>query len=302
MISKKHFSIVIGVLIVGLIVGSFFDYQISTALYSKNNGFGIFFAAFGEWPGYAMLAFLGGYTFMLALKYYRKNIGGIGLMAAGIVAFGCASFFLGKAIFSINAYNHPENTIFPGLLIGAGLMVPPLAAGIFFGNKVQNKELWKISLFVLLAIAAAIGAITVIKHIPHRPRFRLVTSNSDVDFYPWFRIFKDYDHCVKDLGIDKEEFKSFPSGHVGISSAIFMSVYIPMLLEMKNPKKLKSIFFYVSCAYILLLAYTRILVGAHYLSDVSAGGIIPLVIFMVLIFMLDKDAKKFEEQQTQQAE
>ena len=301
MISKKHFSIVIGVLIVGLIVGSFFDYQISTALYSKNNGFGIFFAAFGEWPGYAMLAFLGGYTFMLALKYYRKNIGGIGLMAGGVVAFGCASFFLGKAIFSINAYNHPENTIFPGLLIGAGLMVPPLAAGIFFGNKVQNKELWKISLFVLLAIAAAIGAITVIKHIPHRPRFRLVTSNSDVDFYPWFRIFKDYDNCVS-AGINKEEFKSFPSGHVGISSAIFMSVYIPMLLEMKNPKKLKSIFFYVSCAYILLLAYTRILVGAHYLSDVSAGGIIPLAIFMVLIFILDKDAKKFEEQQTQQAE
>ena len=302
MISKKLFSIVIGVLIVGLIVGSFFDFQISTALYSKNNGFGIFFAAFGEWPGYAMLAFLGGYTAMLAFKYYRKNIGGIALIGAGFVAFALASFFLGKAVYSTNAYNHPEKTFFPGLLVGAGLMIPPLAAGIFFGNKVQNKELWKISFFVLIAIAVAIGAITIIKRIPHRPRFRLVTSNDEIDFYPWFRIFKDYDHCVKDLGIDKEEFKSFPSGHIGITSAMFMSVYIPMLLEIKKPNKLKTIFFCVSCAYILLLAYTRILVGAHYLSDVSAGGIIPLAVFMVLIFILDKDAKKFEEQQTQQAE
>ena len=298
MINKKYFSIAIAVLIATFIIGSFFDYQISTALFSKNNGFGLFFAAFGEWPGYAMLAFLGGYTAMLAFKFYRKNLGGISLIGAGVVAFGCASFFLGKAVFSINAYNMPEKTLFPGLLVGAGLMIPPLCAGLFFGNKVHNKELWKISFFVLLSIAISIGIITVVKRIPHRPRFRLVTANDEIDFHPWFSICKEYDHYVKDLGIDKEEFKSFPSGHVGISSAMFLSVYIPMLLEMKKPEKLKNIFFFVSCAYILLLAYTRILVGAHYLSDVSAGGIISLAIFLVLIFLLDKHAKKFEEEQT----
>ena len=298
MINKKHFSIVIGVLLVGFIIGSFFDYQISTALFVRNNGFGIFIAAVGEWPGYAMLAFLGGYTFMLALKYYRKNIGGIGLMAASVIAFGCASFFLGKAIFSVNAYNMVDKTIILGLPIGTLLMIPPLLAGLFFGNKVQNKELWKISFFILLAIAVSIGIITIVKRIPHRPRFRLVTSNNEIDFQPWYIIFKDYKHCINDLGLDKEDFKSFPSGHVGISSAMFLSVYIPMLLEMKKPEKLKIIFFSVSCAYILLLAYTRILVGAHYMSDVCGGGIISLAVFLVLIFLLDKTARRFEEGQT----
>lgn len=298
MINKKYFSIFVGVLLVGFIIGTFFDYQISTALFNKNNGFGIFFAAFGEWPGYAMLAFLGGYTFMLALKYYRKNIGGIGLMAGSVVAFGCASFFLGKAIFSVNAYNMENQTFKLGLLFGTLLMIPPLLAGLFFGRKVQNKELWKISFFSLLAIAVAIGIITIVKRIPHRPRFRLVVSNDDVDFYPWYIINKDYDHFINDLGLFKEDFKSFPSGHVGISSAMFLAVYIPMLLEMKKPEKLKNIFFFVSCAYILLLSYTRILVGAHYISDVCGGGIISLAIFLVLIFVIDKQARAFEEEQT----
>ena len=57
MINKKAFTIVIAVLIAGLIIGSFFDYQISTFLVHKNNGLAIFFAAFGEWPGYAVLSF-----------------------------------------------------------------------------------------------------------------------------------------------------------------------------------------------------------------------------------------------------
>ena len=294
MINKKAFSIVIGVLLTGFIIGTFFDYQISAALFSRNNGFGLFMAAVGEWPGYAMLSFFGGFTFMLAFKYYRKYIYGIGLMVGSVIAFGCASYFLGKAVFSVNAYNMPEKTLTLGLLIGVLTMIPPLLAGGYFGFKAINKDLWKISFSVLLTIAVAIGIVTIVKHIPHRPRFRLVTSNSEVDFYPWYIINKDYDHFVKDLMIGKEEFKSFPSGHIGISAAMFLSVYIPTLLEMKKPEKIRNIFFYVSCVYILLLAYTRILVGAHYLSDVCGGGIITISSDLVLVFILDKYTKQFE--------
>ena len=298
MINKKAFTIVIAVLIAGLIIGSFFDYQISTFLVQKNNGLAIFFAAFGELPGYAVLSFFSGFTFILGLKHYRKVWGGWVLMGSAVIGVGCAAFFQGKAIFSINAYNMEEKTLFPGLLVGTGLMVLPVLAGLFFGNKAHNKELWRIAFFSLVAIGISIGLVTIVKHIPDRPRYRLVVSNPDVDFYPWWKICKEKDALIQTYGISKEDFKSFPSGHVGITSAMFVSVYIPMLLEMKKPEMWKRIFFYVTCAYILFLAYTRILAGAHYLSDVAAGGIISVSIYLGLIFFLDKYAKKIEEEQT----
>ena len=57
---RFHLLIVIGVLLIGFIVGSFLDLKIDQAIFDKNNGFGLFMASFGVYPCYAGLAFIGG--------------------------------------------------------------------------------------------------------------------------------------------------------------------------------------------------------------------------------------------------
>ena len=44
---RFHLFIIVGILLVGFIVGSFFDLQIDQALFNENNGFGLFMASFG---------------------------------------------------------------------------------------------------------------------------------------------------------------------------------------------------------------------------------------------------------------
>ena len=72
MIKKRHFFIVFGILLTGLVLGSIFDLQIDQILFSKNNVFGLIMASFGVYPCYAGLAFIGGGLLATTLK--RKDL------------------------------------------------------------------------------------------------------------------------------------------------------------------------------------------------------------------------------------
>ena len=69
---RFHLFIIMGILLVGLVVGSFFDLQIDQALFQKNNGFGLFMAVFGVYPCYIGMAFIGGAFLRVTLK--RKDL------------------------------------------------------------------------------------------------------------------------------------------------------------------------------------------------------------------------------------
>ena len=67
-----------------------------------------------------------------------------------------------------------------------------------------------------------------------------------------------------------DAFKSFPSGHTVAAAASFGGIIIPEMYE--NMKKWKPLFWAIPIAYTVLVAISRIVAGAHYLSDVLFGG------------------------------
>ena len=69
---RYHLLIIIGILLVGFVLGSFFDLQIDKALWSENNPFGLIMASFGVYPCYAGLAFVGGGLMSTTIK--RKEL------------------------------------------------------------------------------------------------------------------------------------------------------------------------------------------------------------------------------------
>ena len=116
------------------------------------------------------------------------------------------------------------------------------------------------SVFIYLI---AIGFITqLLKHLIGRPRPNHTDFDSDI--------------ILNFLTFDSS-FHSFPSGH---SSTIFM---ISLILCVFLPK-LKYLFLFLAS----VVALSRVVVGAHFFTDILAGAILALMVFKILNHLLAK--------------
>lgn len=296
--NRLHFYITGGILLIGLVLGSFFDLQINQALFDRYNGFGLTVSSFGMIPGYGALAFLGGALFSIA--FYNKNNFNkwlrLALMALGVIAAGAMVYFLGTDLFGVNGFDQ-KNIYWLGFVI-MGLVVCGLFAfGFLLGKKNENKYMWIAILIIFLAmLIALVPGVTLLKKIMNRPRYRIAVAEGYVSFHNWWEPFKDRDVLINAYPniLTKEEFKSYPSGHAGATmmSVIFLS-YIPLLN--KKWMKYQTLFFYIGFAWTLLVMFARLIVGAHYLSDVCTGALIILIFYYISNEIIMRKLFKEEE-------
>ncbi len=137
--------------------------------------------------------------------------------------------------------------------------------GIFKINNYENKINFFISSFFYLLVS---GIFTqIIKHLFGRARPNYTNYENSFNF--------------ELLTLDSTH-HSFPSGH---SSTIFM---ICLILCAAIPR-LKYYFFVLAC----IIAFSRVVVGAHFLTDVIAGGLLSLIIFKTLNIIMTNINKKY---------
>ena len=271
---RLHLLIILGVYLICFIIGSFVDLKLMEALFSKNNGFGLTFAAIGTIPGYSVFAIIGGGFLWLGLqKSFKTSIRFIFFILM-VVGLGCGIYFSGKEWFGENGFYNPK-IYWVGFLITTPIMGGMFYLGYYLTSKANNPRIW--ILFVALTIAAFIalvGGVTLLKAIFHRPRYRELVSGGVVPFHNWWDRCSNYKDFVA-LGYSKEEFKSFPSGHSGGSlTSLYFLAFIPVFF--KKSEKWHLLAIYSGVAWSLLVCFTRILVGAHFLSDVAMGGILSI--------------------------
>ena len=300
MIKKRHFFIVIGILLTGLIIGSFLDLQINQALFSKNNAFGLIMASFAVYPCYAGLAFIGGGLLSTTVK--RKNMPlwlKIVSFALSVIALGMAVYLCAREWPSSNGFNN-KNLLIPSIAIAFVVM-----AGVYFlAYKVclkgDPKQLW-VALIIMLVIFALALLPTgfVVKLILHRPRYRYMVRCDVTEFRNWWETCKNYKEyfgqTVDGFVIDKEEFKSFPSGHSG--TAAIMMMFLPYASIFFNKLKGKEVLlYYIGFTWTLLMMFSRMLVGAHFLSDTCMGSLIVVVVFFVIHLFVTNKGWIYQEQ------
>ena len=288
---RYHLLIIIGILLVGFIIGSFLDLDINKALYSDGNHFGLIMASFGVYPCYAGLAFIGGGLLSVTLR--RKDLHiilKIGSYALSIAAFGMAIYLCGKEWPSVNGYNVPQLAWLSYLI--SGVVFASVYVGAFFVcKKGDPKYLWNIIIIMtVIFVIALLPAGFVIKLIVHRPRYRYVVRSDLTAFYNWWQMFPEYKKYISSaenpifrygVEITKEEYKSFPSGHSG--TGMIMAMFLPMAAFFFPKLKGKEvILFYVGAAWGFLMMFSRMLVGAHYLTDTCMGSLICMVTFYVV--------------------
>lgn len=269
-----------GVAIIGIVFGSFFDLQISQAIASPNNYFGLTISAIGPMIGFGAVAAMGGGFIALIVKGKYHIVLKIifGVLAA--CCLGVAIKYPAGEWFGINGFYGaaPE---WVGYLV---VIIPECGAmvgGYFLFKDCQNKNMWIVFCIIIgLLLIVLLAIIPTIKDNLHRPRFRFISQTDMNLFHNWWEPCKDYKDLMIQYDTAKDNFKSCPSGHTAEASILFVAVvFLPLANE--KFRKWQMPLFYGSCGLVLLVALARILAAAHFLSDVSWGATILLTVLII---------------------
>lgn len=189
------------------------------------------------------------------------------------------------------------------------------ALSIFLLSRINRKKLEKLEgialAFVLFGLMCKV--VEECKTITHRVRFREMVAYSNgffdsdglsegknspltremIDktdfgaFTPWYR---------KSITVGKYDYHlfsrtdSFPSGHTLSACVTFLAVLVCTAFE--KLKKFAPLTLCISVAFTAFMAFTRLTVGAHYLSDVVAAMLIGYTMFLAVYEIYKAFAEK----------
>lgn len=291
-----------------LIVGTFYDLQISHALVQMESGnyystsfFGRLFETIGETPICLTCAFAGVIIFH-NMHRRQKNVITIGLKILGLlVAFGMLTYMVYK-LFKYTSqhfdFEHKLGTAvdFIAYVVLGGCFAGALA---YFTRKLPSAFLNKMLVwaFIVLFTALTTHLVTsLLKSLACRPRYRAMFMLSDFSYYrKWFE-FGSMPEITDDMvmlyGAKSDWFKSFPSGHSSSCAIVVALTGIPALFTKTNNAKYKALFAVIAGLIAGLIMFSRIIVGAHFLTDVITGAFITCVVYAVFTLVFKAVANK----------
>ena len=280
------------VLVVGLfIVASFYDLDIAKYLFSKDEPLGIFISSIGLAPGFFGGIIASGVIIAFNLKNKKKDRINI-LKKLILYGYSIAMalglwYYIAHQISSHNGYNINE---FIGLAIILPFACGALYLGYRIGKKTNDDNLLLISLlYGIVLIITALGLAQIFKHIKNRPRYRVLVDESTgltmADYCNWWEPFK-YHEGINILKTD-DNLQSFPSGHTtGAASTIMLALYLPLLFPKLGRER--RLLFLGGVLWMFLVAFCRMWLGAHFLSDTMFAAIYTVGVIFAWNIIIEK--------------
>ena len=262
-IYKKDAAAITVILAFCLLVGSFFDYQISSALFNSSSLFGRFIEAAGELP-FELTASIAGVMLVRAVR--PDSRGSKWLAVLGIlVNVGLAGYEIIGSLRVGGKLIAVQLVLTFVLVIVANLIVYRLT------RTTEPDELTRWALMVLAVwIAQAIILNVIVKPLWSRPRMRVIEVTPGLEFQPWWVIGNPDKWAYIAAGVVKDGFKSFASGHTAHAAIGLMLAGLPAPAFMEKPSR-RRVVFWAAAVIAALVAFGRIVIGAHFLTDVSCG-------------------------------
>lgn len=271
MVITKRFvwiSIVVLVVLLGILAVGNLDYTISKAIINEHSIWAEFFNMFGEFP--AMFGMLVGVAILFGGRRkdvkWRNSLGWI-ISVPFMLLFSFAVVFM-----PIRYYFEHDPSGVPMIwtivnLVGAIIL---FIVTLLIIKKVGNeklRELRKVGIVLIILVVAEMVLVNVVKILWARPRMRSIESVDE--FVHWYRV---------NGPTGDNELKSFPSGHT--ANGFVMLAYTMFLPYFKNIKK--NWFAAFAIAWGSAVAMSRVVLGAHFLSDVLVGSYITILAFFII--------------------
>lgn len=262
-ITKYERFIIYPILVGLLVLFAFFDLNITHALYDPNNVFG----RIGELIAEAPFSIVGAFACLMLFKLRDKsskarNIG-FGILYMFLTIF-MAGYNGGRIVSYTDNYGWSKALRW-GLAIGFGLFSFILPAVLAYLCKVEDeRKMIAFSFFILIMWVGTFVIMNVLKFFWHRPRWRyIVTLEGDPDQY-FIPVYK-----LGCNGTLSSNYASFPSGHtlnaIGVISLSLIGCALP---KFDKSSLMLRCFAYL---WAILCAISRVIRGAHFSTDVTAG-------------------------------
>lgn len=315
-----------------MIYGTFNDLQVDIALFNPQNKLSIAFECFGEavawgiWGPVFTVLILTRHNLNESLEIigrvfpFVKSVKNTDTKAYKFFDFvlkivTTAGFF----VLSVVGYKKIIENVakkFVSLSQPVYFIICTLVAAAFLlaFRKIDKKVLNKLETISLAFLFMSIGIrlCMYLKPITHRVRFREMVAASNgifnskgmsygtldrlvprtdramldgVDFSaytPWYKIGDD-------MGIYSHP-DSFPSGHTFSACCAFLSILL--CSAYKRLEKITPLAMLLSAAYVYTMGYTRMVEGAHYLTDVASAALIGYTVFLITVAVYNLFVKK----------
>ena len=273
LLKPKSAAIVYAVGVTLLVVGTFADAQVSSVLYVPDHPFGYVFQAFGELP-----CALVGWSAAALLMTAREELPA----ARGKrLTFAIAAAFLTGIISFFEVVYHLDGIVMKlvGLTIELAISYGLFAWVRAHADQSDPERLVRIGMVMLLTCIVSFAVYQLVKIGWGRPRWRSIVDNDDLEFRPWYVMGKDLRDLFEGI-LPHEEFKSFPSGH---SADAACSLALVLLCEVVPVLKDKGRIVVVGAiAWTVIVMLSRIVAGAHFVTDVTAGFLVTYTVLFVL--------------------
>ena len=274
-------------LVVLLIAGTFTDYQIAEAIYTPDNPLVIFVSTLGLFPMAYTGCFLLGTLAQRSLASQKPQllrIVGAVLCVALAALFGALAT---RAVLSVRdgfggmVGGEPSMPVRIGIGIVVGIVLCVL--GLRAGKTNDAKNLARNVLLVVAVLAVSLIAIEIVKNGMARPRPRLLFAGYEgIEFCPWYQQGSGSEEFMAAYGIEKDAFKSFPSGH-SLQAASLLAAFYGLSLVYPSLQQKLGIALVVEILFALAVMSCRMILGAHFLSDVSTGALMSVIAFLILM-------------------
>lgn len=299
--SKKHtviscalFAAVFAAL---LITATFTDLQVSQILtkgtlapgkFLADGLFGVVFECIGTTAPYVVGVFSLEIMFVYVLRFMKNPVGKTVLCCLLEAGAFAAYYVLALDILNYNFRHYGlEGTPKPAfvrveLAFVAAFIVLLVTFAVNSLSDESIRRLIRTAFAVLVAIAVSSLTVEYLKHPFGRPRFRAMNYANDFSYYTrWYVLNGQPDkEWMKETFSSTDACKSFPSGHTQSAAMAFCIVMLKDAFGITSKKK-AALLWCSATLWTGLVALSRIMVGAHFFSDVLVGGTIGFISVML---------------------
>ena len=313
-------SLILFFLIFGglLLIATFYDLKINHILtssslkdhlYLTNDTFGASFEAFGDSPNYIMLTMAFSLIFIFARRNMKKA-GQVVLMAAALAGTFASLYFWFNSVLnyikehltmldrSFELAEGPYLNVIVAFLALVVTFLSVTAANNFNDEAIKKLLRFSIATIIICAVPTAIINLGL-KGYVGRIRYRAMDMYPDNPTYGFAAYARWFEHHgqwlskeeMRELFGTSDALKSFPSGHTASAGCIYA---LTMLIDSLGIKKKGARIALWVCpiAYTGAVAVSRMVCGAHFLSDVLVGGTLSFVTMILSReFIIDRCEK-----------
>ena len=259
---------VIGACLLGISIGSFFDFDISMAVANRTE-LGTYFATFSPFLAYALLP-AGGACLFTGLKKKRDSfrpLARVLLVFSWFMAVYYSNEYFGKNVRPLFGYTTESAFLASGAgwLFWAVLYAVAVFVILRLLDDSDPDKLIAVGMTLLIASVAADAVMQWLKQVGSRPRpkYLLTLENPVSGYRNWWQM-------IPNLAGSNDSFQSWPSGHMSIVSVLFALPLLTDCMKNRSPRK-NLIAFSLVCIFILTCGYNRMHMTNHFLSDVCFG-------------------------------